>query len=109
MVSYGQAINDYRVISDIQDKEEEERVIKSRLPIIMAERGIRTIADLSRRTGISRTALTTLYYGAGKGVSWETIETLCGFLNVGVGDLLVYVDDGQSQKGVTKRERRGTA
>lgn len=65
----------------------EHGVIKSKLPIIMAKNGIRTIEDLRERTGISRTTLTAIYYGKGKGVQFQTLGKLCKVLKVDVGDI----------------------
>ncbi|WP_289141558.1 helix-turn-helix transcriptional regulator [uncultured Brevibacillus sp.] len=66
-------------------------MIKSNLPILMAKNRIRTVAELSERTGISRTTLTAIYYGKGKGVQYQTLLTLCSLFNVGVGEILEVV------------------
>ncbi len=65
-------------------------MIISNLPVVMAQHRIRTLQELHRRTGIARSTLTSLYYGKGEAVRFSTLETLCGFFNVGVGDLLFF-------------------
>lgn len=65
-------------------------MVKSNLAIMMAKHGVRTIAELSAETGISRSTLTTLYYANGKGVQFETLDRLCAYLNCNVGDILVH-------------------
>lgn len=67
-------------------------MIKSRLHILMGEKKIRSIRQLSEETKISRLALTKLYDGKGKGIEWSTLETLCAFFNCEIGNLL-YIDD----------------
>ena len=67
-------------------------MIKSNLPILMAEHGIRTVAELSERSGLARNTLTAIYYGKGKGVQYQTLLTLCSLFNVGVGDILKLVE-----------------
>ncbi|WP_369699934.1 helix-turn-helix domain-containing protein [Alicyclobacillus sendaiensis] len=61
--------------------------------MLMAQRRIRTLAEIWRRTGISRTTLTTLYYGKGEGVRFATLDALCGLLQCDVGDLLKWVPE----------------
>ncbi|AGR47162.1 DNA binding/transcriptional regulator [Brevibacillus phage Jimmer1] len=63
-------------------------LIKSNLPILMAKCRIRTVAELSEKTGISRTTLRTIYYGKGKGVQYQTLLVLCRFFKVGIGEIL---------------------
>ncbi|MGG0756706.1 helix-turn-helix domain-containing protein [Brevibacillus laterosporus] len=63
-------------------------MIKSNLPILMAKFGIRTVAELSEKTDISRTTLRAIYYGKGKGVQYQTLLVLCRFFKVGIGDIL---------------------
>ena len=66
-------------------------MIKSRLHILMGEKKIRSIRQLSEETKVSRLALTKLYDGVGKGIEWTTLETLCTFFQCDIGDLL-YIE-----------------
>jgi putative transcriptional regulator len=61
-------------------------MVKCKLAVLLAERLIK-ISKVSKDTGISRTTLTALYYSTSKGVNFETISILCGYLNVSIGDL----------------------
>lgn len=66
-------------------------MIKSRLHILMGEKKIRSIRQLSEETKISRLSLTKLYDGKSKGIEFDTLETLCNFFNCSIGELL-YLD-----------------
>lgn len=71
-------------------KERGDSMIRSNLPVLMAQRGIRTIEELKQSTGISRGTLTEIYYGKGKGVQFKTLDNLCGVLGVDVGEILKH-------------------
>lgn len=75
-------------------------MIRSRLPVVMAEQGKFRVAEVSRDTGIGKTTLLALYHGKSKGIQFETLDTLCRYFGVNVNDLLEYVE-------VEDRERRG--
>ena len=49
-----------------------------------------SITDVSKATGISRTALTAIYYRKNKGVQFETIEKLCDYLQLPMSELFEY-------------------
>lgn len=59
------------------------------LAVLLAERHMK-ISNLSAETGISRTTLTALCQNSGKGVQTDTINTLCMYLNINVGDLFSF-------------------
>lgn len=71
-------------------KVKEKIMIKSNLPILMAQKGCRILSKVSKATSISRTTLTAIYYGTCKGIQYETLNKLCVFFDCQVGDLLVY-------------------
>lgn len=48
------------------------------------------ISDVARETGINRGTLTRMYHETLVRVDLETINTLCEFLSVSVGELLEY-------------------
>ncbi|MEG1075073.1 MAG: helix-turn-helix transcriptional regulator [Ruthenibacterium sp.] len=54
------------------------------------------IADVARKTGISRTTLTALYYGTSKRISFETLDKLCKFFGCGTEALLQLNDEKES-------------
>jgi len=67
-------------------------MIKCRLAILLAERKLR-VADVVRATNLSKTTLHKLYNEQSTRVDFETINTLCKFLNCQVGDIFEYIED----------------
>lgn len=67
-------------------------MIKCRLAILLAERKLR-VADVVRATNLSKTTLHKLYNEQSTRIDFETIDTLCKFLNCQVGDILEFVED----------------
>lgn len=63
-------------------------MIVSNLNVLMAERGLK-ISEVSKRTGISRTTLTSLAYNRAKGIQLETLDNLCDFFNIDASKLLI--------------------
>lgn len=64
-------------------------MIVSRFPIILAEKKLR-VADVVRATGMSKSTLHKLYNDESSRIDFNTIDQLCEFLEVQVGDLFVY-------------------
>ena len=67
-------------------------MVRVHLSRLMGERRVK-IADLERDTGLSRTTLSRLYHEKAGRLDFETLEILCRYLDVGVGDLLEVTDD----------------
>ncbi|MDQ0175985.1 helix-turn-helix domain-containing protein [Bacillus chungangensis] len=65
-------------------------MIKCNLAVLMAERGL-NITKLSKDTGISRNALSSLYHNTGKGIQYDTLDTLCDYFDVPVERLLTHL------------------
>ncbi|OMD08409.1 helix-turn-helix domain-containing protein [Paenibacillus odorifer] len=63
-------------------------MLRINLAVVMAKKRIYSLAPMSEATGISRTTLTALYYEKGKGVQFETIEKVCKYLDIQVGELI---------------------
>lgn len=59
------------------------------LPVLLAERRLK-VSDLIRGTGINKTTLHKLYNGESTRIDFETINKICDFLDIGVGDLLIF-------------------
>ena len=59
------------------------------LSVLLAERRL-TLSKVSEDTRLSRTTLTALTAGHAKGVQFDTLNTLCQYLNVAPGDLFLY-------------------
>ena len=64
-------------------------MIVSKLSQILRRKKLKLI-DVIRATGITRPTLTSLYYGKGTGINFDTMDKLCRFLNVTPGELLVW-------------------
>lgn len=65
-------------------------MLRVNLNMLLAERGI-TASRLSKDTGISKTTLTALVNNRGKGVQYETIDTICNYLNITPDDFFEYL------------------
>lgn len=66
-------------------------MILSNLSTILGKKKLK-IADLVKNTSITRPTLTALYYNSGKGINFDTLESLCKYLKVTPGDLLSFYD-----------------
>ncbi|MDO5542048.1 MAG: helix-turn-helix transcriptional regulator [Acinetobacter sp.] len=64
-------------------------MIICKLPMLLAERRMR-VADLIRGTGINKTTLHKLYNGDLTRIDFETIDRICDFLDIQVGELFVF-------------------
>lgn len=72
-------------------------MILSRFPVILAEKKLR-VADVVRATGMSKTTLHKLYNEESSRMDFHTLNELCKYLDVQVGDLFVYVPDEDDEK-----------
>lgn len=74
-------------------------MILSKFPVILAEKKLR-VADVVRATGMSKSTLHKLYNEDSSRIDFNTVNELCKFLDVQVGDLFVYVpDDDEHYEG----------
>mgnify|MGYP000864388835 CR=1 FL=1 len=73
-------------------------MIKNRLAILMAEKGIKTMLELSKKTGIDKNTISNWYNQKVTRFSSETLKQLCEFFDCQVGDLLVYVSENHQDK-----------
>jgi len=69
-------------------------MIKVNLAVKMAERKIK-INELSKRSGISRPTLTSLYYERSKGIEFDTLERLCRALDIPIEEIITIVNSNQ--------------
>lgn len=51
------------------------------------------VSDVVRETGINRSTLTRLYHETTSRIDFDTLETLCRFLECEAGELLEVVDE----------------
>lgn len=63
--------------------------MKNNFSKILGERLI-SISDVSRETGLSRTSLTTFYYQKSKMIRFETLISLCDYLDIDLSELIEY-------------------
>lgn len=73
-------------------------VVKNRLAILMAEREIRSIAELQRMMSeigkpAARRTLDRFYKNENNQIHYDTIADLCQVLNCSIGDLFTLVDE----------------
>ena len=75
-------------------------MIISNLAVLLAERKLK-VADLVRSTGINKSTLHKLYNDESVRIDFETIDKICIALDVGVGDLLIFmkIDNNQNDNG----------
>lgn len=67
-------------------------MVRCNLAKLLEERNLK-ITKVSKDTGISRTTLTSLAKGHSKGFSYDVLDSLCYYLKVGIGELLVWGND----------------
>ena len=77
----------YRLLYDISGKV--NKMIINNLSVLLAERNLK-ITKVSRDTEISRTTLTALTNNRSSGMQLDTLNTLCNYLHVNPGDILLY-------------------
>lgn len=68
------------------------KMIVNHLPTLLAERRLK-VADAVRATGVSKTTLHKIYNDQSSRIDFDTIDKLCEYLEVGVGDLFEYVTE----------------
>lgn len=71
-------------------------MIVNHLPTLLAERRLK-VADAVRATGISKTTLHKIYNDQSSRIDFDTIDKLCEFLEVEVGDIFEYIPDAEDQ------------
>ncbi|HVG97369.1 MAG TPA: helix-turn-helix transcriptional regulator [Chloroflexota bacterium] len=73
-------------------------VIINRLSRLMGERRM-SIKDVARGTGLSYSAVHDLYHDRTTRFDRETLDKLCGFLRVPVGELLEWQPEDRTPSG----------
>ncbi|MDE4454821.1 helix-turn-helix domain-containing protein [Psychrobacter sp. DAB_AL62B] len=71
-------------------------MIVNHLPTLLAERRLK-VADAVRATGVSKTTLHKIYNDQSSRIDFDTIDKLCEYLEVGVGDLFEYVTEIEAE------------
>lgn len=73
-------------------------MIRNRLAVVMAEKGIKSVSELHRMIqekglNISRRTLDKFYNNQNNNIAYETLETLCTVLDCELHDILVLQKD----------------
>lgn len=71
-------------------------MIVNRLPLLLAEKRLK-VADAVRDTGISKTTLHKIYNDQSTRIDFDTIDKLCEYLDVKVGDIFEYVPNEKEE------------
>ncbi|MCL6615867.1 MAG: helix-turn-helix transcriptional regulator [Anoxybacillus ayderensis] len=73
--------------------------VKTRLHVLMGEKKIRSINQLSKETGITRQTLTRIYNEESNQLDFATIEKLCDYFDCDIGDLIYLqeVEEGKEE------------
>ena len=78
-------------------------VIISNLSSIMGQKKLK-IADIMKKTGITRPTLTKLYYNDCSGITFDTLNSLCEYLNIMPNDLLLFINADIKDVSITFSE-----
>ncbi len=68
--------------------------IKVHLGRLLGERKLRA-SEVSRKTGINKNTLSSLYNEKVSGIRFGTLGKLCKFLNCSIGELIEYVPENK--------------
>jgi len=68
-------------------------MVEWRLHEVMGKKRLK-ILDVAKAAGLCWEAVANIYHGRSKQVALDTLDRLCKTLGCQVGDLLVYVPDG---------------
>ena len=71
-------------------------MIVNRLPLLLAEKRLK-VADAVRETGISKTTLHKIYNDQSTRIDFDTIDKVCEYLDVKVGDIFEYVPNEKEE------------
>ncbi|MFI8554651.1 helix-turn-helix domain-containing protein [Psychrobacter sp. NPDC077938] len=63
---------------------------------LLAERRLK-VADAVRATGVSKTTLHKIYNDQSSRIDFDTIDKLCEYLEVEVGDIFQYVKEDKEK------------
>ena len=70
-------------------------MIENKLSEIMGRKRLK-ISDVLEGTGLARNTVAEMYHGRAKGTNFETLDKLCTFLDVSVGELLEHKKDAEN-------------
>lgn len=70
-------------------------MIKCHLSRLLGERRLK-IVDVARDTGIDRGTVTRLYHETATRIDFDVMDSLCRYLDCGVGDLFEVVHNAET-------------
>jgi len=73
-------------------------MIENKLSEVMGRKRLK-ISDVIEGTGLARNTVAEMYHGRSKATNFETLDKLCTFLDVGVGELLEHKKDAEEGGG----------
>lgn len=80
-------------------------MIDTNLSVLLAERKL-NISKVAEETGVSRTTLTSLSKGYSGGIKFDTLNILCQYLRIEIGDFFHYIPwDYRIENVWTPRDR----
>lgn len=71
------------------------KVLKNNLRLLMAQKGIRSMVELERQSGVSRQVLDRLDKNKSKRLDFDTVVKLCDLFDCEPGDLLYIEEEGE--------------
>jgi putative transcriptional regulator len=63
--------------------------LRYNLRLVMAKKGVRTVAEISEATGITKATLSGIDNNTTRRVYFDTLEKICEYLDCDIGELLV--------------------
>lgn len=75
-------------------------MIRVRINVLRAEKELQegrkiTFRDLTEETGLSMATINRILNGQSKQISFDTLNALCQYFGVGIGEVLEYVPDSK--------------
>lgn len=63
--------------------------VKNNLAILMAKQNKFKASEIARETGLNKNTITALKHNKASGIQYDTLEILCDYFGVDVGEFLV--------------------
>lgn len=63
--------------------------VKNNLAILMAKKNKFKLSEIARETGLNKNTITALRNNKASGIQYDTLEILCDYFGVEIGDFLV--------------------
>jgi putative transcriptional regulator len=71
-------------------------MIINHLSEIMGRKRLK-VTDVVKHTGLARNTVTEIFHARSKRVDMETLDKLCAFLGVSVGDIFEHVEESEKE------------